>query len=87
MSVHIDWQALSAEDTKVEDRLREQGFKRVRNDTWLRKITGLWDRKNRQYTFYWNPETNETVVYSVSLIYGRWNIALGKIRIERRCEE
>jgi len=62
-----------------------EGFFKVKKDRWLRKALGLWNTRERSYTFWWNPKTKETLVWKVEFVGGSrgWIARLGKVIKEK----
>jgi hypothetical protein len=56
-----------------------KGFRRVRNDNWIRKRFGLWDGKGKEHIVFFNSETKETLIWFVWLYGGKWVVRLGRI--------
>jgi len=58
----------------IEDveKLTKQGFKRVRNDAWLRRALRAYNNRKTEWQFYYNPETKKTVARRITLFMGQW---------------
>ncbi|MBO8180294.1 MAG: hypothetical protein H0Z19_07420 [Archaeoglobus sp.] len=79
MKMKVVWEEVP--DGKHYKDVIPEGFLRVKNDRWLRKALGLWDKGSREYTFFWNPETGETLVWFVMFVGGSrgWLARLGRV--------